>query len=174
MGHAIIRGNSVDEKFASADKALLQLERRIAARSIVAPLTPIVVMGYCNQADDGVIFKGMFPMSGFITKVSLFIEKLEDENFLKNNLLRICVKLYQENGTEIKREFPTKKLYIGEVVSYAIAANSRVEVLINTKAFGIYYGLVLEPETPIKKRVDFIESEDTNLLLQSEPKMIEE
>ena len=180
MGHAIIRGDSVDEKFASADKALSQLERRIAARSIVAPLTPIIVMGYCNQADDGVIARGMFPISGFITKVSLFIEKLEDEELLRKGVLRLCIKTYQENGTEIKREFPSKKLSINEVVNFAVAANSRMEVLINTKAFGVWYSLVLEPETPIKKRVDFIEtvvnacSDDINLLSSTELKTIEE
>lgn len=171
MGHAIIRGNSVDEKFASADKALSQLERRINARSIVAPLTPIIVMGYCDQADDGVVAKGMFPISGYITKVSLFIEKLEDDNFFKSNTLKLCIKLYQENGTEVKREFPSKKLSIGEFVNYPIVANSRVEVLINTKAFGIWYGLVLEPEVSIKKKIDV---SDTELLSPVEVEMIEE
>lgn len=171
MGHAIIRGETYEEKFASADKALSQIMRRVDARKIIAPLTPIVVMGYCREDDNGVIFKGMFPVSGFITKVSLFIEKLEDDNFLKNNSLRICVKFYQENGTEVKREFPTRKLYIGEFISYAIGANSRVEVSLNVKAFGIWYGFIMEPEIPILKQVEF---SDVEVLAPEERAMIEE
>ncbi len=171
MGHAIIRGNTTEEKFESANKALMQLERRISARSIVAPLTPMIVMGYCRESEDGVIIRGMFPVSGFITKVSLFIEKLEDTEYLKNNSIRVCVELRQSNGTEVRREFPTRKLSIEEHVNFAIAANSRVTIFVNVKVYGIWYGLVMEPETPIKRKVDV---SDTNLLAPVELEMIEE
>ena len=171
MGHTIIRGVTTDEKFASVDTALRQIVRRVDARKILAPLTPIVVMGYCKEDEDGVIFRGMFPMSGFITKVSLFIEKLENEELLKKDVLRICVKLYQENGTEVKREFPTKKLYIEEAISYAIGANSRVEVSLSIKAFGVWYGLVMEPEIPLQRKVEFL---DIEVLSPTERTMIGE
>ena len=171
MGHAIIRGNTVEEKFESANKALMQLERRIAARSIVAPLTPMVVMGYCKESEDGVIIRGMFPVSGFISKVSLFIERLEDKEYLKNNSMRIRVELLQSNGTEVRREFPTRKLSIEERINYAIAADSRVTISINVKAYGIWYGLVMEPETPIKRKVDV---SDIEVLAPTELEMIEE
>lgn len=171
MGHAIIRGNTHEEKFESANKALMQLERRINARSIVAPLTPIIVMGYCKEDEDGVIARGMLPVSGSVTKVSLFIERLEDPEYLKNNSMKVRVELYQSNGTEIRREFPSRKLSIGEFVNFGVAADSRVSISINIKAYGIWYGLVMEPETSIKRKVDV---SDTDLLAPVELEMIEE
>jgi len=155
MGHAIIRGNTVEEKFASADKALHQLERRIGARSIVAPLTPMIISGYCKEDDGGIIARVMIPVSGFIAKVSLYIESLEDVEFLKKNSLEFYVESQQPDGMIISKQFITKKMTIREVSNFRISSESRVTVSINTKALGIWYSLVLEPEVPIKRRIDF-------------------
>lgn len=170
MGHAIIRGNTVEEKFESANKALMQLERRIAARSIVAPLTPIIVMGYCDQPVDGVIAKGMFPVSGFITKVSLFIESLEDPEYLKKNSLKFYMQAHQADGTVISKEFSSRELSIKERSNFKIAADSRVTVSLDVKVSGIWYGFVMEPETPIKRAVDV---SDTDVLSPTELEEIE-
>lgn len=171
MGHAIIRGNNVDEKFASANKALMQLERRIAARSIVAPLTPIIISGYCKEDDGGVIARVMVPVSGFIAKVSLHIETLEDVEFLKKNSLEFYIESHQPDGMVISKRFVTKKMSVGETTSFKISSESRVTVSINTKAFGIWYSLILEPETPIKRKVDV---SDMDYLLEYERAEIEE
>ncbi len=171
MGHTIIRGETTDEKFASADKALVQLERRIRARSIIAPLTPIVVMGYCKEDDDGVIVRAMFPITGFVTKLSILIERLEDAEFLKKDILKFHIESFQSDGTKITREISTKKLSAEMFSNFKIVAGSTVVVLVNTKAFGIWYGLVIEPETPIKREVEFSSVED---LASVEREMIEE
>lgn len=171
MGTDIIRGNTYDEKFASANQALKQLERRIAARSIIAPLTPIVIVGYCDKDDNGVIVRSIFPVSGFVTKISLFIEKLDDEEFLKKNTLEFYLESRQVDGTIISKKFMSKKLDISTFSNFNVAVDSRLIVSINTKASGIYWGLVLEPETPIKRKVDV---SDTDLLGPAELEMIEE
>jgi len=171
MGTDIIRGKTHDEKFASANQALKQLERRIAARSIVAPLTPIVIVGYCDKDDNGVIIRSMFPVSCFVTKISLFIEKLEDEEFLKKNILEFYIESRQIDGTVISKKFMSKKLDIITLSNFKIPVDSRITVSINTKASGIYWGLVLEPEMPIKRKVDV---SDIELLSPVEREMIEE
>jgi hypothetical protein len=154
MGNSILKDGPIEEKLARADKALMQLERRISARSIVAPLTPIVIMGYSAQDDNGVIARGMFPLAGAITKISLFIEQLADEAFLRTNAIEFYLEARQEDGTIISKKFLTKKLSIGEFTSFKVAANSRIIVSINTKASGIYYGFILEPDMPTRKKID--------------------
>jgi hypothetical protein len=171
MGHAIIRGNTVEEKFESANKALMQLERRISARSIVAPLTPIIVMGYCKEDEDGVIVRGMFPISGTVAKVSAFIGRLEDPEFLKKNSLIFRVETRQPDGTVISKEIQTRELVVGAQSNFKVAADSRIIVSVNVKVFDVYYGLVLEPETPIKRKVDV---SDIEVLAPVELEMIEE
>lgn len=170
MGHAIIRGNTVDEKLASANKALMQLERRIAARSIVAPLTPMIMSGYCKEDDGGIIARVMIPVSGFITKVSLYIEAIEDVEFLKKNVLEFYIESHQSDGMIINKQFKTKKTAIGEFTSFKILSESRITVSINTKASGIWYSIVLEPEVPIKRKVDVSGTDD---LLESETEVEE-
>jgi len=171
MGHAIIRGETYEEKFASADKALSQIMRRVDARSIIAPLTPIVVIGYCKEDEDGVIVRGMFPISGFITKVSMFIERVEDSEFLKKDVLRFYIESCQSDGVKMSREFLTKKLSIEEFSNFKIAAGSRIAISVNTKVFGVWYGLVMESEIPILKQVEF---SDVEVLSGIERQMIEE
>lgn len=165
MGHAIIRGETYDEKFASANKALQQLERRISMRSIVAPLTPIIIMGYCKEDEDGVIARGMLPVSGFITKVSLYIGRLEDPEFIKKDVLRFYIKSCQVDGTIISKEFLSKKLSIEEFSNFKVAVDSRIAVAINVKAFDIWYGFVMEPEAPIHKIVEFEDNSESALTI---------
>lgn len=154
MGRTIIRGETVDEKFASADKALSQLERRIEARSIVAPLTPIVVMGYCKEDDEGVIFKGVFPISGFITKVSFFIERLENEELLKKDALKFIINAYQPSGDYQIKEISSKRLSAAVQSNFKVLSDSLLTISVSTKVFGVYYGFVLEPEVPVRKKID--------------------
>lgn len=155
MGNSILKSGTVEEKLARADKALIQLERRILARTIVAPLTPIVVMGYCEKDDNGVIARGVLPVSGFVTKVSVFIEKIDQEDFLKKNNLEFTVEINQADGTSLSKTFASKKMAVNEPSSMKMAADSRIKVLINTPVTGVYYGLVLEPEAPIRRKVEF-------------------
>lgn len=171
MGHTIIKGNNVEEMFASADKALSHLERSIRARSIVAPLTPIIVMGYCKEDEDGVIVRGMFPISGTVAKVSAFVGRLEDPEFLKKNPLIFYIETRQPDGTVISKEIQTRQLLVGLQSNFKVAADSRIIVSVNTRVFDVYYGLVLEPETPIKRRVDV---SDFEVLAPTELEMIEE
>jgi hypothetical protein len=171
MGNSILRDGTNEEKLARADKALMQLERRINMRSIVAPLTPIVIVGYSEKDDNGVIARGMIPLSGFITKVSLFIDRLDDEAFLRSNALEFYIEIRQADGTITSKKFLSKRLDISTLSNFKIAADSRLIVSINTKATGIYWGFIMEPETPIKRKVDVA---DTDLLGSVELAMIEQ
>ena len=171
MGHTIIRGETTDEKFASVDTALRQLVRRVDARKILAPLTPIVVVGYCKEDDEGVIARMMFPITGFITKISMFIERLEDTELLKKDVLRFCIEAVQPDGTKMSREFLTKVLFIEAFCNFAVAACSRIKVSVNTKVFGVWYGLVMEPEIPLQRQVEFL---DIEVLSPTERAMIGE
>ncbi|MDI6785128.1 MAG: hypothetical protein QMD92_00305 [bacterium] len=154
MGYTIIKGNTVDEQLASADKALSHLERRINARSIVAPLTPMIISGFCKEDEDGVILKVLLPISGYITKLSFFIDDIEDVEFLKKNFLVISIEARLADGTLVMKKFPTKQLAAEVFTSYKVEANSCITVLVNTKVRGVWYGFVVEPELSIKRKVD--------------------
>ena len=94
---------------------------------------------------------------------------------MKKNNLEFKVEIQQADGVTMSKVFASKKLSINEPSSIKLAAESRIKVTVNTPVSGVYYGLVLEPETPLKRRVDFVESEpDLNLLAEVERVMVEE
>ena len=76
----IIRGHTIDEKFASIDKILSKFEKRLGTK-VIGVMPPVVLLGSVAQAGrDGSIWLANCPVEGQLVGVSILVGAAEKQD----------------------------------------------------------------------------------------------
>ena len=76
---SIIRGQTIDEKFASIDQILCKFQKRLATR-VIGVMPPVVLLGNVAQASrDGSIWMANCPVQGQLVTATILVGAAEKE-----------------------------------------------------------------------------------------------
>lgn len=165
---------SVEERLRSVELAVSQLNRRMTSRRILAPLTPVVFSDYVKKPIDGLIRGILIPVSGYITYVSAFVEKLPIRADGKPGFTLI-VFFESPDGVSGSKSFDIRMQKFDAMTSIFVKAGSRISVTTPSEIEGAWYGVIFEPETVVRfEKIDVsTDQEDLDSLAPVEREILE-
>lgn len=148
---------TLEEQVKSNTLAIQQLNRRMTSRRILAPLSPVVLSGFCFKPVGGVIAGAIMPISGYITTVMAYAERLP---MRADGKLGFTLIVFFEgpDGMSGSKSFDIRQSNLAAITNIYVKAGTRICVTTPSEVENICYGIVFEPEMPSYTKIDVSDS----------------